>query len=153
MSKTKRIHEQADHEEPTDEMVEAMEDQGEDQDGEENITAPVADLVAAALEGNALAVQETFNMLVIDRIQTLIEERKPLIADQILCPDEVEEETEEDEDDTVEEETDEDDEDDTVAEGKEPKYDKDAVDKEIKKDPRIKGKEAKAIHAVLKGRG
>jgi len=27
-----------------------------------------------------------------------------------------------------------------------------AVDKEIKKDPRIKGKEAKLIHALLKGR-
>ncbi len=153
MSKTKRIHEQAEHE-PNEETIEAMEELDQHQDEEdEAITAPVADLVAAALEGNALAVQETFNMLVIDRIQTLIEERKPLIADQILCPDEVEEETEEDEDDTVEEETDEDDEDDTVAEGKEPKYDKDAVDKEIKKDPRIKGKEAKAIHAVLKGRG
>lgn len=89
--------------------IEAHEEQDK---GEEAIAAPVADLVAAALEGNALAVQETFNMLVIDRIQTLIEERKPLIADQILCPDEVEEETEEDEDDTVEEETDEDDGDD-----------------------------------------
>jgi hypothetical protein len=32
------------------------------------------------------------------------------------------------------------------------KYNKDAVDKEIKKDPRIKGKEAKAIHGLLKGR-
>ena len=35
---------------------------------------------------------------------------------------------------------------------KEPEYNKDAVDKEIKKDKRIKGKEAKAIHALLKGR-
>jgi hypothetical protein len=34
----------------------------------------------------------------------------------------------------------------------ESKYNKDAVDKEIKKDPRIKGKEAKAIHGLLKGR-
>jgi uncharacterized protein YbaA (DUF1428 family) len=32
------------------------------------------------------------------------------------------------------------------------KYNKDAVEKEIKKDPRIKGKEAKMIHALLKGR-
>jgi hypothetical protein len=32
------------------------------------------------------------------------------------------------------------------------KYNKSSVDKEIKKDPRIKGKEAKAIHALLKGR-
>ena len=32
------------------------------------------------------------------------------------------------------------------------KYDKEAVEKEIKKDPRIKGKEAKLIHALLKGR-
>lgn len=31
-------------------------------------------------------------------------------------------------------------------------YNKDAVDKEIKKNPKIKGKEAKAIHALLKGR-
>jgi hypothetical protein len=30
-------------------------------------------------------------------------------------------------------------------------YDKNAVDKEIGKDPRIKGAEAKAIHALLKG--
>jgi len=34
----------------------------------------------------------------------------------------------------------------------EAKYNKDAVDKEIKRDPRIKGKEAKAIHRLLKGR-
>lgn len=34
----------------------------------------------------------------------------------------------------------------------ESEYNKDAVDKEIKKDPRIKGKEAKAIHGLLKGR-
>lgn len=33
------------------------------------------------------------------------------------------------------------------------KYNKSAVEKEIKKDPRIKGKEAKLIHALLKGRG
>lgn len=32
------------------------------------------------------------------------------------------------------------------------KYNKEAVDKQIKKDPRIKGKEAKLIHALLKGR-
>jgi uncharacterized protein YbaA (DUF1428 family) len=32
------------------------------------------------------------------------------------------------------------------------KYNKDAVEKAIKKDPRIKGKEAKMIHALLKGR-
>ena len=32
------------------------------------------------------------------------------------------------------------------------KYNKEAVDKAIKRDPRIKGKEAKAIHALLKGR-
>jgi hypothetical protein len=32
------------------------------------------------------------------------------------------------------------------------KYNKEAVDKSIKKDPRIKGKEAKLIHALLKGR-
>lgn len=31
-------------------------------------------------------------------------------------------------------------------------YSKSSVDKEIKKDKRIKGKEAKAIHAILKGR-
>ncbi len=31
-------------------------------------------------------------------------------------------------------------------------YNKEAVDKEIKKDPRIKGKEAKLIHRLLKGR-
>jgi len=30
-------------------------------------------------------------------------------------------------------------------------YNKQAVDREIKKDPRIKGKEAKLIHALLKG--
>jgi len=35
---------------------------------------------------------------------------------------------------------------------KEAEYNKDAVDKEIKKNPKIKGKEAKAIHALLKGR-
>jgi hypothetical protein len=35
---------------------------------------------------------------------------------------------------------------------KNPNYSKTAVDKEIKKDKRIKGKEAKAIHALLKGR-
>jgi hypothetical protein len=34
----------------------------------------------------------------------------------------------------------------------ESKYNKGAVDKEIKKDRRIKGKEAKAIHSLLKGR-
>lgn len=33
----------------------------------------------------------------------------------------------------------------------EPEYNKDAVDKEIKKDKRIKGKEGKAIHSLLKG--
>jgi hypothetical protein len=32
------------------------------------------------------------------------------------------------------------------------KYNKEAVDKAIKHDPRIKGKEAKAIHRLLKGR-
>jgi len=32
------------------------------------------------------------------------------------------------------------------------KYSKEAVDKAIKRDPRIKGKEAKAIHRLLKGR-
>ena len=32
------------------------------------------------------------------------------------------------------------------------KYNKAAVDKEIKKDPRIKAKEAKLIHRLLKGR-
>jgi hypothetical protein len=32
------------------------------------------------------------------------------------------------------------------------KYNKEAVEKEIKKDRRIKGKEAKLIHALLKGR-
>lgn len=32
------------------------------------------------------------------------------------------------------------------------KYNKEAVQKEINKDRRIKGKEAKAIHALLKGR-
>jgi hypothetical protein len=32
------------------------------------------------------------------------------------------------------------------------KYNKKAIDKAIKKDPRIKGKEAKAIHRLLKGR-
>ena len=32
------------------------------------------------------------------------------------------------------------------------KYNKKAVDKAIKRDPRIKGKEAKAIHRLLKGR-
>lgn len=32
------------------------------------------------------------------------------------------------------------------------KYNKEAVDKQIKKDARIKGKEAKSIHALLKGR-
>ena len=31
-------------------------------------------------------------------------------------------------------------------------YSKEAVDKLIKADPRIKGKEAKAIHRLLKGR-
>ena len=34
----------------------------------------------------------------------------------------------------------------------EDKYNKDAVNKEIKRDPRIKGKEAKMIHRLLKGR-
>ena len=33
------------------------------------------------------------------------------------------------------------------------KYNKEAVDKAIKRDPRIKGKEAKLIHRLLKGRG
>lgn len=33
------------------------------------------------------------------------------------------------------------------------KYNKEAVEKAIKRDPRIKGKEAKAIHRLLKGRG
>jgi hypothetical protein len=32
------------------------------------------------------------------------------------------------------------------------KYNKEAVEKMIKKDRRIKGKEAKLIHALLKGR-
>ena len=32
------------------------------------------------------------------------------------------------------------------------KYNKEAVEKEIKKDRRIKGKEAKLLHALLKGR-
>jgi hypothetical protein len=32
------------------------------------------------------------------------------------------------------------------------KYNKEAVDKAIKKDPRIKAKEAKLIHRLLKGR-
>ena len=32
------------------------------------------------------------------------------------------------------------------------KYNKEAVDKAIKKDPKIKGKEAKLIHRLLKGR-
>ena len=32
------------------------------------------------------------------------------------------------------------------------KYNKDAVEKAIKKDPRIKGKEEKMIHALIKGR-
>jgi len=34
-----------------------------------------------------------------------------------------------------------------------PKYNEKAVEQEIKKNPRIKGKEAKLIHALLKGRG
>ena len=34
-----------------------------------------------------------------------------------------------------------------------PKYNEKAVEQEIKKDPRIKGKEAKLIHALLKGWG
>mgnify|MGYP003123304977 CR=1 FL=1 len=34
----------------------------------------------------------------------------------------------------------------------ESKYNKDEIDKEIKRDPRIKGKEAKMIHRLLKGR-
>jgi len=33
-----------------------------------------------------------------------------------------------------------------------PKYNKEAVDKAIKRDPRIKGHEAKLIHRLLKGR-
>ena len=33
------------------------------------------------------------------------------------------------------------------------KYNKEAVDKAIKKDPKIKGKEAKLIHRLLKGHG
>lgn len=33
-----------------------------------------------------------------------------------------------------------------------PKYNAEAVQKEINKDPRIKGKEAKAIHGLLRGR-
>ncbi len=33
------------------------------------------------------------------------------------------------------------------------KYNKEAVDEAINKDPRIKGKEAKLIHRLLKGRG
>jgi hypothetical protein len=39
-----------------------------------------------------------------------------------------------------------------LGEAYEHEYNKDAVDKEIKKDPRIKGREAKSIHAFLKGR-
>jgi hypothetical protein len=39
-----------------------------------------------------------------------------------------------------------------MGEETKPEYNKDAVNKEIKKDPKIKGKEAKAIHALLKGR-
>tara|TARA_Y100001968_G_C18907532_1_gene503688 strand:+ start:173 stop:292 length:120 start_codon:yes stop_codon:yes gene_type:complete len=35
---------------------------------------------------------------------------------------------------------------------KDEKYNKKAVDRAIKKDPRIKGKEAKLIHRLLKGR-
>jgi hypothetical protein len=35
---------------------------------------------------------------------------------------------------------------------KEPQYNREAVNKEISKDKRIKGKEAKAIHSLLKGR-
>lgn len=34
-----------------------------------------------------------------------------------------------------------------------PRYDFDAVNTEIRKDRRIKGKEAKMIHALLRGRG
>ncbi len=35
---------------------------------------------------------------------------------------------------------------------KKPVYNKEAVDQAIKRDPRIKPKEAKLIHALLKGR-
>lgn len=35
---------------------------------------------------------------------------------------------------------------------KKPVYSKEAVDQAIKRDPRIKPKEAKLIHALLKGR-
>lgn len=34
-----------------------------------------------------------------------------------------------------------------------PAYNPKAVDAEIRKDPRIKGREARLIHALLKGRG
>lgn len=34
-----------------------------------------------------------------------------------------------------------------------PRYNREAVDRKIRKDRRIKGKEAKLIHALLKGRG
>lgn len=34
----------------------------------------------------------------------------------------------------------------------EPRYNADAVDAEIRKDRRIKGKEARLIHALLRGR-
>lgn len=34
-----------------------------------------------------------------------------------------------------------------------PRYNRDAVQREIVKDKRIKGREAKMIHALLKGRG
>lgn len=35
---------------------------------------------------------------------------------------------------------------------KKTEYNRDAVEKEIRKDKRIKGREAKLIHALLKGR-
>ena len=34
-----------------------------------------------------------------------------------------------------------------------PKYNREAVEREIRKDRRIKGKEAKLIHSLLRGRG
>jgi hypothetical protein len=41
----------------------------------------------------------------------------------------------------------------TSIDGLPPKYNEKAVEQEIKKNPRIRGKEAKLIHALLKGRG
>lgn len=89
--------------------IEDMTDETQDETSNDqaDALAPVTDLVAAAIDGNALRVQEMFNLLVVDRIQALIEERKPYIAQSLLVPEDVDEDEDED---TVDEDVEDEDE-------------------------------------------